>query len=198
MGEAPDELYSELRAQNAVAAAAAAAASNPCLPLHTPWVRASPIAEQSRTRNAAKTYLGGADTAVLVLLKGRGSGLGSLNELELALTARHTRGLGHLDDVCCQNQLAMENGQEGVGVGDRVAKQKQKGLLARCSVGPPRAVEQKGRKKGQQRWGCCSISSTRTGAASNWDLLSQSGVRIAALFFVSREGKKARCLSWLA
>lgn len=54
----------------------------------------------------------------------------------------------------------------------------------------PRAVEQKGRKKGQQRWGCCSISSTRTGAASNWDLLSQSGFRIAALFFVSREGKK--------
>jgi hypothetical protein len=49
-------------------------------------------------RSVAQTYLGGADAAVLFLLKGRGSGLGSLDKLELALAARHTRGLRHLDD----------------------------------------------------------------------------------------------------
>lgn len=66
-----------------------------------------------RTRNAAeKTYLGSADTAVLILLKSRGSGLGSLDELKLALTAHHTRGLGrHLARrLCCQTQLAVEEG----------------------------------------------------------------------------------------
>lgn len=197
MGEAPDELYLELRAQNAVAAAAAAA-SNPCLPLHTPWVRASPIAEQSRTRNAAKTYLGGADTAVLVLLKGRGSGLGSLNELELALTARHTRGLGHLDDVCCQNQLAMENGQEGVGVGDRVAKQKQKGLLARCSVGPQERWSKRAEKRASSG-GDVALSPPLEPAPLPIGICSHNLASVSqALFFVSREGKKARCLSWLA
>lgn len=53
------------------------------------------------------TYLGGADAAVLVLLKGRGGGLGSLDELELALAARDARGLGHLDGTA-NGQLAVE------------------------------------------------------------------------------------------
>lgn len=149
-------------------------------------------AEQNRTRNAAKkTYVGSADTAVLILLKGRGSGLGSLNELKLALTARHTRGLRHLDDVLLPKSIG-EGKRSRVGDGDRVAKQEnKKGLLARCSCWPQERWSKKGRKKGQQRWGCCSISSTRIGTASNWDLLSQSVVRISALFSFRGRGKKS-------
>lgn len=60
-----------------------------------------------------KTYLGGADAAVLFLLKGRGSSLGSLDELELALAARHARGLRHLDDAANVNwRLRSRDGGE--------------------------------------------------------------------------------------
>lgn len=161
-------MYAESRAKNA------AAASNSSLSLslhiHTSW---RSFAKNTSCNQIKSSYLGGADTAVLILLKSRGSGLGSLNELKLALTARHTRGLGHLDDVFrCQNQLAVEKRprEKGWCVGDRSAKQRRAGNLDFWPdpplVSPSKSggAKKEGRKKG---------TSTRIGTTSNWDLLSQ-------------------------
>lgn len=171
-------MYAERRPKNA----AEASNSSLSLSLFTHILgEASPRTRHAAKTNQMKSYLGGADTAVLILLESRGSGLGSLDELKLALTARHTRGLGHLDDVLLPKPIGGRRTvkrKKGWCVGDRSAnKGGQETWTSVLLLAPPKAVEQKrGQKKRDlhSNWCHFQLGSAITNARPFVSLLSVS------------------------